>query len=111
MNERTGPRAGGDIITGGSKITVTAGGSITNSFNQVSTVDPDVAEALKQLGAFIQRSGNAVAADAFDRLQAEIASAAPRKPFLQSFWKTIKDELPAVTQLADVALKIAAVVL
>lgn len=72
--------------------------------------DKETAQALRKLAAFIEASQNQDAIERFNEFNKELTSEKPRKGMLQLLWNGIKEALPAVNTLGDIALKIAAIV-
>ena len=92
----------GDIIIQHNKSPVIIDSTIVNSFNKIKPVNPELAEAIKNLGGFIENSGNQKAANAFDKLHAEVSKDAPDKTIVEALWDSICTALPHVQTLLNV---------
>jgi hypothetical protein len=86
-------------------------GLVNKSFNKTrQRFDEETAQALRKLAAFIEASQNQDAIEHFNEFNKELISEKPRKSMLKLLWNGIKEALPAVNTLGDIALKIAAIV-
>lgn len=97
----------GDIIINGNQAPVIIASTIRESFNTISTSDPELALAVKVLGGYIEQAKNKQAAEYFDELHKNIASPAPNKTIIRALWEGLVSVLPGVSSLLDVAKKIA----
>lgn len=98
----------GDIIISNVHAPVIISSTITNSFNAISTDEPELASAIKTLGGFIENSGNKDAAEYFNELHEHVAQEQRSPVTLKALWKGIVSSLPSVEKLTDVVTKITA---
>ena len=61
----------------------------------------EAAAAIRQLGEIIERSDNQDATEAFNALNEEIVSEAPKKGVIRSLLNGITNTLPAVAKVAE----------
>jgi hypothetical protein len=73
--------------------------------NKVKRTDPDVAEALKIIGGFIEKSGNKEAADIYNEFNKRI-DAGEGKIVVSSLWDKLVTILPGIVSLGDAVQKI-----
>ena len=100
-------------VTMGDRFQNVTGGTIVNrslvdqSFNRVrQTAGADVAEALQQVAAIIEASGNKAAAEQFDAFNEELQKPEPRKSVLRTLWSGVVAALPSLDTAVDLAAKI-----
>lgn len=98
----------GDIIITNNHAPVVISSTITNSFNTISSNDPELASAIKTLGGFIENSGDTNAAEYFNELHEHLAQENRSPITLKALWNGIVTSLPSVEKLTDVVTKITA---
>lgn len=80
---------------------------VEKSFNKIrGDFDEETAEALKEVAAEIERSGNREAAENFDSFNEELQKAEPKKSVLRALWGGVTVALPSILQMTDVVTKI-----
>jgi hypothetical protein len=101
--------AGDKIDVRGSGNTIVNRSTVSNAFNRVKAVhSEDVAKALLDVEAAINKSGNKDAAENFESFSAELAKPEPKKSLLKTLWQGTLAALPTLQELPDVVTKISA---
>ncbi|MGR5062745.1 hypothetical protein [Photobacterium sp. DNB22_13_2] len=101
----------GDVIIQGNKAPVIINSTIIDSFNKVSKNDPELANALKILGGYIENSKDKAAGIIFDNLQNEVSKDERDNSTVKSYWDGLVAILPEIKELAGVATTIGALFL
>jgi hypothetical protein len=99
--------AGDNINVHGSGNTVVNRSTVNNAFNRVKAAhSEDIAKALLDVEAAINKSGNNDAAENFESFSDELAKPEPKKSLLKTLWQGTLAALPTLTELPDVVAKI-----
>ena len=99
--------AGDKIDAHGSGNTVVNRSTVKNAFNKVKAAhSEEVAKALLDVEAAINKSGNKEAAENFDSFSDELAKPEPKKSLLKALWQGTLAALPTLDELPDVIAKI-----
>ena len=72
-----------------------------------SDYDEATVDALKKVVDEIERSHSKEAAENFESFQEELQRSEPRRAVLRALWSGVTSALPTITQMTDVAIKIA----
>jgi len=89
------------------KSTIITDSIVKNSFNKVNEkYGEDVANALLQIAAFIEKSKNREAGKLFDTFNEELNKPEPKKSVLKRLWEGIEKALPTITKLSDAIVKL-----
>jgi hypothetical protein len=99
-------RGVGDLIIQGNLGPVTIRDTIINSYNTISTTNPELASAIKTLGGYIEESHSKEAAEFFNEFHKHAASGDRNKTLMKSLWRSIVTVLPGVLDLTDVVEKV-----
>ncbi|MCE0494657.1 hypothetical protein [Vibrio salinus] len=92
----------GDIIIQGNKAPVIINSTIVDSFNKIGKNDPELANALKVLGGYIENSKDKAAGIIFDSLQGEISKDDRDSSTIKSYWDGLISILPEIKELVGV---------
>jgi len=80
---------------------------VEKSFNRIKTdYGEDVANALLQIAAFIEKSKNREAGELFYTFNEELNKPEPKKSVLKRLWEGIEKALPTITELSDAIVKL-----
>lgn len=94
----------GDNFSKITRSTIVNRSLVTGALNRVEHSDGETAaEALRQLVAIVESSGNNEAVEYLDTMNEELQKEAPRKSILRSMWNGIIQVLPTVSQVTSVA--------
>jgi hypothetical protein len=86
----------------GENISVT----VQDAFSQVRLkYGEEAANALRHVADAVARSGSKEASELLDGFQEELRKPEPKRPILRSLWRDLTAALPALGQMADLALK------
>jgi hypothetical protein len=110
IRERTNV-AGDKIDVRGSGNTIVNRSTVNNAFNKVKVAhSEEVAKALLDVEAAINKSGNKEAAENFESFSDELAKPESKKSLLKTLWQGTLAALPTLKELPDVIAKISALV-
>ncbi|WDQ00114.1 hypothetical protein PVK74_30565 [Micromonospora chalcea] len=107
-SQHEGIKVTGDIFSNiGAGATIINRSVLSNSMNRLHEKgQSDIAEALRSVAEFIEKSGNGEAAENFGAMTEELDQPEPRKAILKTLWVGTLAALPAISELADAADKI-----
>jgi hypothetical protein len=101
--------AGDKIDVPGSGNTIVNRSTVNNAFNKVKAAhSEEVAKALLDVEAAINKSENKEAAENFESFNDELAKPEPKKSLLKTLWQGTLAALPTLEELPDVIAKISA---
>jgi hypothetical protein len=101
--------AGDKIDVRGSGNIIIDHSTVRDAFNRVKTAhDEEVAKALLDVEAAINKSGNKEAAENFESFSGELAKPEPKKSLLKTLWQGTLTALPTLKEMPDVIAKISA---
>jgi hypothetical protein len=97
----------GDKFKNISGSTIINRSNLTNSLNKIKENHGEVvADAIKEIGKIIEKSGNDEAAELFNAFNNESSKDSPSKPLLKSFWNGITSTLPVIEKSVRLIEKI-----
>ena len=98
---------GDNFNVSGSHNNIVSRSTVNNAFNKVKAAQSEeVAKALLDVEAEINKSGNKEAADNFESFSDELAKPEPKKSLLKTLWQGTLAALPTLKELPDVVDKI-----
>lgn len=89
-----------NILNSGAGATIINDSMILSAFNQVRNDNgAAVANALKELAAYIQKQDNRMATENFESMVEELAGKNARPVVLRALWSGVVSAIPAIAQL------------
>ncbi len=97
----------GDRFENVSNSTIVSRSLVERSFNQLTAIgDQESAQALEQLAAIVNASGNVAAAQQFDSINEELHRSEPRKGVLAALWSGLVAALPTLAGMTELVEKL-----
>jgi len=97
----------GDMFAGIEGSTIVNKSNVERSFNRVrQEASADVADALVKLAEVVAHSANKGAGAVLDAFNNELAKESPNKGELRSYWDSLVQLVPGISQMVDVVAKI-----